>query len=537
LVEKEYGQSLVQKDLFLKTPKERESAKKEVESLFKLDHQHIIKYQHAFICGDGVSILMEYVPGGNLQDQIEDAMKKGAHIDEALIFKWASHICKGLKYLHKKKIVHRNLKLQNVLITADGDAKLTDVGIVKAVEDAIGKPNSFAGNKPYMSPEVLGEETSDSKSDIWALGVIVYQLYTFVLPFEKAADQAAAKVTPLPKARHSSAIQEIVKRTLVKNPEERPTAKDLGKLIKELKVGGKPELPESIAPHVLSGITCKKILKGHTSAVHAVLQLSDGRLVSSSFDRLVKIWNLEKGTCELSLKGHEGFVWGLLELKNGKLASSSEDKTIKIWNSLNGFCESTINTTSQCLLMTELYDGRIAVGSSTDGKIRIINIDTKAIEKTLVGHSKEVWEVIQLDDGRLASSGWEYTVKIWNISTETCDATLKGHASSVKGLHQLEDGRLISGAWDNTIKVWNLQTYACENTIKAHVHWVYKVNQISKTQLISTSEDKSIRVTNLHTGAIEHKYEGHTGAIYGLALLSGGGFATAATDSTIRIWQ
>jgi len=115
-------------------------------------------------------------------------------------------------------------------------------------------------------------------------------------------------------------------------------------------------------------ISCSITLKGHKSRVNAIIELTDGRLASSSMDTTIKVWNMGTGNCDLTLKGHEGEIWGLVQCKNGNITSGSDDSTVKIWNLSDGACVCTLENTSPANLIAELTDGRIAAPSDDSNK-------------------------------------------------------------------------------------------------------------------------------------------------------------------------
>ncbi len=122
---------------------------------------------------------MAYLDGQNLQDRIAAGPLE---IDEAVDL--SIQAAQGLQAAHKKKVVHRDIKPANVIVTSDGVAKIVDFGLAQlGGEDRLTKKESVVGTTPYMSPEQTMADPVDHRTDIWSLGVLIYELVTGKLPF------------------------------------------------------------------------------------------------------------------------------------------------------------------------------------------------------------------------------------------------------------------------------------------------------------------------------------------------------------------
>lgn len=157
----------------------------EGKMLLELDHDNVIKYYDFFLhqerpAGGGggkkmcVVLVMSYAPDGDLFSKLERAHKEQRHIPEDTIRKWLYQLCQALDYVASKRIIHRDVKLANVLL--DGDClKLADFGIAKVMHGKFAQ--TIVGGTPcYMAPELLYKEKYDTKSDIWSLGCLIWEL-------------------------------------------------------------------------------------------------------------------------------------------------------------------------------------------------------------------------------------------------------------------------------------------------------------------------------------------------------------------------
>lgn len=157
---------------------ERERVLGEARVLDRLRHRNIVQVNNVDQIDGKVLIDMEYIRGRNLQDVLRQQPQ--ISLDQAISI--AAQICDGLAYAHANRTVHRDVKPANILISDRGIVKLVDFGLAEVLGT-----NSFAGGAgtyAYMAPEDFhGEEQSDHKSDIWAAGVILYEMLTGVRPF------------------------------------------------------------------------------------------------------------------------------------------------------------------------------------------------------------------------------------------------------------------------------------------------------------------------------------------------------------------
>jgi len=121
-----------------------------------------------------VVLVMQYAPNGDLFSKLERAHKEQRHIPEETIRRWLYQLCLALEYIGKKRIIHRDIKLANILL--DGDVlKLADFGIAKVMHGKMAQ--TIVGGTPcYMAPELLYKEKYDMKSDIWSLGCMIWEL-------------------------------------------------------------------------------------------------------------------------------------------------------------------------------------------------------------------------------------------------------------------------------------------------------------------------------------------------------------------------
>ena len=230
----------VMKQIILDTldDKEKKETLNEVMILKKLDHSNIIKFLDAFTRtkpNTTLNIVMEYADGGDLNHKIKKQREKKSPLTENEIINYLTQICLALNHMHKKKVIHRDLKSGNVFLTKSGLVKLGDFGISKGFKNTWEKARTKVGTPYYLSPEIINSKPYDSKSDIWALGVLLYEMMTFRMPFN-ATSFASLSLKIIkgfyqtPPSSYSNDLIDLVKKCLNMDPKKRPSAENILKL-------------------------------------------------------------------------------------------------------------------------------------------------------------------------------------------------------------------------------------------------------------------------------------------------------------------
>ncbi|MFQ5825159.1 MAG: protein kinase, partial [bacterium] len=190
--------------------------KREAKAIAALNHPNIITiYEIAEREGQSY-IAMEYVDGESLKDVIA---KKELSIDK--VIEIASQICEGLQAAHQAGIVHRDIKPANILLEKTGRVKIVDFGLAKLKDvTRLTKESSTMGTLSYMSPEQIQSAEVDQRSDIFSVGVVLYEMITGQLPFkgdyEAAVSYSILHEEPEPLARYKAGISDALQRMVDK---------------------------------------------------------------------------------------------------------------------------------------------------------------------------------------------------------------------------------------------------------------------------------------------------------------------------------
>ncbi|KAG2442043.1 hypothetical protein HYH02_009835 [Chlamydomonas schloesseri] len=224
---------VIKKVQFDGTPQtEAEAALREGQVLSLLRHPHVVPYKEFFKHTDGdLCLVMAFCEGGDLFKYIRELRDQGKTVPEPQVWAWLVQLLLSLSYIHSKRILHRDVKTQNIFLSG-GKVLLGDFGLAKQLQRTFEMARTPIGTPYYMAPEIYEEQPYSFKSDVWALGCVMYEMMTGRAAF--AADNLSRVVLrvirgqydPLPDT-YSSALRMVVTSMLCKEVRARPDANQL----------------------------------------------------------------------------------------------------------------------------------------------------------------------------------------------------------------------------------------------------------------------------------------------------------------------
>ncbi|XP_068944624.1 serine/threonine-protein kinase Nek10 isoform X5 [Petaurus breviceps papuanus] len=251
-VRKRSGQNLLaMKEVNLHNPafgkdkKDRDSSVKNIVSELtiikeQLYHPNVVRYYKTFLENDRLYIVMELIEGAPLGEHFNSLKEKQHHFTEERIWNIFIQLCLALRYLHKeKRIVHRDLTPNNIMLGDKDKVTITDFGLAKQKQEN-SKLTSVVGTILYSCPEVLKSEPYGEKADIWAAGCILYQMATLNPPFYStnmlslATKIVEAVYEPVQEGIYSEKVTVIISRCLTPDAEARPDVVEVSSMISDV---------------------------------------------------------------------------------------------------------------------------------------------------------------------------------------------------------------------------------------------------------------------------------------------------------------
>ncbi len=286
------------------------------------------------------------------------------------------------------------------------------------------------------------------------------------------------------------------------------------------------------------------VLEGHARAVFTAAISADGqRLVTGSFDKTARVWDLDTGAVIRVLEGHEDFIYAAaITPDSRRLVTGSLDTTARVWDLETGAVIHVLEGHQDRIWTAAITpDGARLVTGSRDRTARVWDLETGAEIQVLRGHDGVVEAVAIAPDGRhLVTGSGDRTVRIWDLETGRMIRRLEGHRGGICAVAVSPDSRqLVTGSYDRTARVWDLETGAAIRLLEGHEGPVYAAAITPDgDRLITGSEDKTARMWDLRTGRVLQVLQEHEDAVYAAVVTPDGSrLITGSGDHTARAWD
>ncbi|CAI2363600.1 unnamed protein product [Moneuplotes crassus] len=214
---------------------EREKVYLEAKVMEGLKHKYIVGFKEVYKTkSNKVCIVMEYADGGDLASKIRKYANARKHMSEETVLDMFTQICLALKHIHDRKIIHRDIKAQNIFLNKNGDIKFGDFGVCRVLDATFEKAKTGVGTPYYIAPEILNDRPSyTNKADIWSLGILLFELCKLDVPIKAAGLPDLYRkiknfrtVPSLPR-QYSKDMSDLIKSMLITTPSKRPSVVDL----------------------------------------------------------------------------------------------------------------------------------------------------------------------------------------------------------------------------------------------------------------------------------------------------------------------
>ena len=528
-----------------------EHFRREARTIARLVHPHIVRVLDYGIEGMTPFLVEDYAPNGSLRTR----HARGVPLPLPTVVEYVSQIADALQYAHEQKVIHRDVKPENMLLGRRNEILLSDFGIaVVAMSSSYNSTQGMqdmAGTVAYMAPEQIQAQAGPA-SDQYSLAVVTYELLSGERPFHGAFTEVAVKHTlvPPPSLREklpllSAEVEAVVMKALAKDPKQR-----------FVNVNAFASALEEASRNALSTTT---FLIDHATPQEQMPSANDTVLLSSQEGSPGALFTPSSVTPQLPMKeelageSHEQVVdTPDVEAQAGSMKTPvlRQPETTALPTRAPGIRISrrAVLVGLAGLAAVGVAGAGIALFTHPQGAPSVqpqatlvpVGVEGSTLY-TFRGHSGWVWSVDWSPNGsRIASASADSTGQVWDAESGDHLTVYSGHTDTVYAVSWSPDGkRVASGGYDRTVQIWDPTFGDHFYTYKGHKGWVWTVAWSPDSKHIaSAGEDRTVQVWDAANGSHVNSYNGHTDYVHSVAWSPDGKLiASASGDGTVQVWE
>jgi serine/threonine protein kinase len=539
----------------------RRAFEHEAQILARLRHQALPKVIDHFSEANGQFLVMEYIPGEDLGNQLARLGKRFAS-PQALpsVLKWADQLLDVLMYLHTRPspVYHRDIKPKNLKLSPNTyDIFLLDFGLARGgltinadLVDGSQTTTPDGGRKvygftpPYAPLEQMRDGAPDPRSDLYALAATLYHMLTGTLPIDamsrmaRIVNRQSDSLRPIRElAPHVPApIAEVFEHAMAVLPEDRPqTAREMRESLVLARRGAvRPAAPppppppppvpakptEVATPPGDLGATPpitpveprdtepmgKLIRRLNTgSPVRDIAFSPNGQLLAAGYDdQTIGVWQVQNGNQIGTLRGHISSVRTLSFSPDGNwLASGSDDETVRLWNIEDLTLRRTVacaGTSIESIAFSP--DGKMLAIGGWGRAITLVHVDGDRLEKFGDLPCPFVHSLTFNPFGdTLAAGGFDGTIYFWRSADHQPSGTIEGFSNFIYSVVFSPDGKMLAASSQTQVRLWRTNDKRLLETLQHHQRPVHTIAFSADSQTLATgSEDCSVRFWRFDQG-------------------------------------
>ena len=541
---------------------------REARSAALLNHPHIVTIFDEGELNGVHYMAMEYLTGRDLHDMVQENGSVSAEEAVSLV----APVAEALGYAHENDTVHRDVKSSNVMVTDVGRPVLMDFGIAYASsESRLTQTGTVLGTPEYMSPEQARGNEVDSRSDLYSLGVVLYETLTTKLPHTGGHPMSVVykvlheSYKPL---RHVDEtipewMEQIVARLLMKDPNDRfQTGKEVADALHSKDPGEHVPIPDPPSGDGTSVSVPDSVGDGGGSPQTQVYRPSDdaadapepaGSNVTTVEDAAETSGDgaspqRQRLHIVRSMKGNADWVNAVTFSPDGQYAlSGGANNAVKLWEVVTGNLVQTFEgLESQPISVALSPDGDHLVSESSDGVVQLWNVDAGEPVRVFENSSEAVLDATFSPDGTqvLSGSGDAGTLRLWNTTTGEVDLTFDSHPEAIFSLAFSPDGKyVLSGSGQSgTLRLWDATSGSIVRTLEGtskDATYVFSVAfSPDGRYALSGTDDMCAHLWEVETGELVRTFEGHTGLVIAVAFSPDGQYVlSGSSDMKVQLWK
>jgi WD40 repeat protein len=545
----------------------------EARTIARLEHPHIVHVLDFGVEDRLPFLVMSYAPNGTLRQR----HPRGTRLSPAVVLPYIKQVADALQYAHNEKLIHRDVKPENMLLDRNYQILLSDFGLAMAsYSSSQESPRDVSGTIAYMAPEQT-RGMSRPASDQYALGVVAYEWLCGTRPFNGSYQEVAVQQvlnSPQPLHEHepiiSSALESAVLKALAKDPHQRfACIQDFADAFEQACQGTQSamEILRSASPTVSLSSNSPIITpqyegsfstdRSPASMIYAVAWSPDRRhIASGGHDRMVRVWDAATGISSFIYRGHAAGVTTVAWSPDGHyMASASLDKTVQVWDVDTGQKISNYQGHAGMIYAVAWSpDGKRIASTSGGGADNTVHIwDAATGEKVFAyqGHAYWTRAIAWSPDGKRIASGSLHEVQVWHVTDGSKTSSYRGHEGWVRAIAWSPDGkRIASTSEDKAVLIWEVAKGKQIATYRGHTDWVGSVLwSPDGKRVVSASKDNTIHVWSAeHVPVISSNksqpqggvltFHSHTNSVFAVVWLPDGNhIASASGDGSVQVWQ
>src|SRR5579859_3034758 len=524
----------------------------EARTIARLVHPNIVRVLDFDVQDEIPFLVLDYAVNGTLRQR----HPRGQVLPLPTVVSYVKQVAEALQYAHDEKLIHRDVKPDNLLLGKRNEVLLSDFGVaLMAQSTRLESLQNVAGTMTYMAPEQIQGRPRPA-SDQYSLGIVVYEWLSGERPFDGSLTEIISQQLAVPPLALrgkiptvSPAVEQVVMRVLEKDPDKRfgnvrefalaleqasqSDAPTSGQTVTTIAPVVDEALPSNISMTLLPVSSPVTLQVNETPPVAPAVRTPSASMAQAQV----------AGTILSSYRGHRTSVSSLSWSSDGsRIISASNDKTVHVWDATTGNNLYLFQDESDAVrLVAWSPDGTRVATVGVDGVARVWDVVTNRLIAGYANHSGDtvnttMWSPTQQ---RLASAGNDGTVHVWDATLGLPITVYKGHAASVNAVAWSSNGnRIISGSDDTSVQIWEASTGRNVSIYGGQFAKVLSVAWLPVgTRVACGREDGTVQMwdTTSDREALAYRYSAPVSIVTWSP--DGRRFAYASDDKTIQVWD